>query len=262
MIDIHSHILSEIDDGSSSIEESIAIIKKAIENGYTGIFLTPHYRESQGFIADNREKYKKFKKLQAEISKLNLPIKIYLGNEITVDEDFFYNLNTGQTVSLNGSRYVLLELPFLNKYEKIDEVIDRLVRKGNVPIIAHPERYFYYKDLNEYERLIKKGVLFQGNIGSLYGKYGLAAKETLEEMLKRNMIHFMASDIHKESQTSYDRANNAKQIVAQLTRSKQIADNLFENNAKKIIADQEIEVYSTYKKKYKLKLFKELKSQE
>lgn len=255
MIDIHNHILFGIDDGSKSLSESINIIKKAISNGYTDIVLTPHYRFKQNFVCNNINKYKRFVELQNEVERLELPINLYLGNEITIDEDLFYYLNAEEAMPLNGTRYLLIELPFSNVFEGLDSVIDRLIAKGNVPIIAHPERYLYYENLSEFERLLKKGVLFQGNISSLYGKYGGKVKATLEEMLKKNMIHFMASDIHSDSQTSYDRVDDAKRRVEELTRSKSIADDLFINNARRVINNEKIDAYTILKKKYKLKIF-------
>lgn len=255
MIDIHSHILFGIDDGSKSIEESINILNKAIRNGYTDIILTPHYRFEQNFVCNNLNKYKRFIELQKEVERLELPINLYLGNEITIDEDLFYYLNAEEAMPLNGTRYLLIELPFGNVFEGLDSAIDRLIAKGNIPIIAHPERYLYYEGLSEFERLLKNGVLFQGNISSLYGKYGAKAKATLEEMLKKNMIHFMASDIHTESQTSYDRVEDAKRRVEELTRSKSIADDLFINNARRVINNEKVNVYTLLKKKYKFKLF-------
>ena len=255
MIDIHSHILFGIDDGSKSIEESINILNKSIRNGYTDIILTPHYRFEQNFVCNNLNKYKRFVELQNEVNKLELPINLYLGNEITIDEDLFYYLNAEEAMPLNGTRYLLIELPFFNAFEDLDKAIDRLLSKGNIPIIAHPERYEYYEDLSEFERLLKKGVLFQGNINTLYGKYGSKAKATLEEMLKKNMIHFMASDIHNDSQTSYDRVTDAKRRVEELTRSKKIAEDLFINNARRVINNEKIEAYRLLKKKYKFKLF-------
>ncbi len=255
MIDIHNHILYGIDDGSKSLEESINIINKAIDNGYTDIILTPHYRKIQNFVCDNREKYRRFCILKNKIDELDLPINLYLGNEITIDEDLFYYLNAEQALPLNGTRYLLIELPFFSAFNDLDEAIDRLLSKGNIPIIAHPERYEYYQDLSEYERLLKKGVLFQGNINSLYGKYGNRAKKVLEEMLKKNMIHFMASDIHTDSQTSYGRVENAIVKVETLTGSKKIAEDLFINNPRKVINNEKIDAYRLLKKKYKFKFF-------
>ena len=255
MIDIHSHILFGIDDGSKDIEESINILKKAINNGVTDVILTPHYRKIQDYTCDNYDKYKLYQQLKEEIQKQELSINIYIGNEITIDEDLFYYLNAEQAFSLNGSRYVLLELPFDKIYKDLDEVIDRLISKGNIPIIAHPERYLSYKDLSEFERLINKGVLFQGDLNSLYGKYGEKAKKNLEEMLRKHMIHFIASDVHYAVQTVYDRVEEALDKVIELTKSKTMAEELFKDNPRKVINNEKIDIYPIFKKRIKLKLF-------
>ena len=255
MIDIHNHSLFSIDDGSKSIEESINILKKAVANGYTDIILTPHYRKVQNFTCNNMDKYKKYLELKTEVENQNLPINLYLGNEITVDEDLFYYLNAKEAMPLNGSRYVLIELPLDHEFEEIDEVIDRLFEKGNVPIIAHPERYSYYTDLTLFDELFKKGVLFQGNIGSLFGKYGANVKVKIEEMIQKHMIYFMSTDIHHDNQTSYDLAQKAYKKVEELMKSSKLADDLFTNNAKKVINNEDIKLHSVFKKKYKLKLF-------
>ena len=255
MIDIHSHIMFGIDDGSKSMDESLSIICKAIDNGYTDIMLTPHYRYMQNFVCNNLCKYRRYVELKKEVERLNLPINLYLGNEITIDEDLFYYLNADEAMPLNGTRYLLIELPFDGVIDRLDEAVDRLLSKGNVPIIAHPERYEYYSDLSEFERLLNKGVLFQGNISTLYGKYGTKAKATLEEMLRRNMIHFMGSDIHTVNQTSYDRVKDAYNKVLELTKNKSITEDLFTNNAKKVINNEKIEPYALLKKKYKLRIF-------
>ena len=251
MIDIHNHILYGIDDGSRSLDESINIIKKAISNGYTDLILTPHYRLKQNFTCDNIEKNKIYNELKKEINKQNLSINIYLGNEITLDEDLFYYLNTDQILSLNKSKYILLELPFNGVFKQLDEAIEGLKSKGYIPIIAHPERYESYK-INDFENLISKGVLFQGNISTLFGKYGSKSQKILEKMIKRNMIHFMGSDTHYESHTSYDRVNDAFKIVEELTKNKSIAEDLFINNPKKIINNEDIEIYQVLKNKFKL----------
>ena len=90
MKDIHCHILYSIDDGAENIKESINIIKQAIDNNYTDIILTPHYRKIQGYVANNKKKKELFNKLKEEVKNNNLNINLYLGNEITVDEDVDY----------------------------------------------------------------------------------------------------------------------------------------------------------------------------
>ncbi len=256
MKDIHNHILFGIDDGSENLEESIQIILKAVNNGYTKLILTPHYRVKQNYTCANHEKYKIFNQLQEEVEKRNIPIKLYLGNEITVDEDFFYYLKTNQFLSLNNSRYLLLELPFNRRFDGLEELFEEVQKMGLVPIIAHPERYQAYDNLDEFQEWIKKGILFQGNIGSLYGKYGIKEKEKLEGMLKRHMIHFIGSDIHHEQQKSYSRIHDVIAKIEELTGSREMAMELVDGNVDKVIHNEKINAYPPRKKKIKLKFVK------
>lgn len=258
MKDLHNHILFGIDDGCESLEESIRIIKMAERAGYTDLILTPHYRASQDYTCGNKKKKQIFDYIQGEVEKRKIPVHLYLGNEVTLDEDFFYYLKSNRIMPLNGSRYILLELPFLDRYSDLDDTFDELLERGFIPIIAHPERYDGYHDFDEIASWIKKGVLLQGNIGSLYGKYGSKAKEKLEELLKRHMIHFISSDIHHDSQTSLSRIKKVILKLEELTGSKEMAMDLVDKNIDKVIRDLPIEPYNIRVKKSKLKIFRSL----
>ena len=257
MKDIHNHILFGIDDGSEDVEESIKIIQEAIKNGYTDLVLTPHYREKEGYTCNNRNKYRIFKQLKEEVEKRNIKINLYLGNEITLDEDFYYYLKTNQLLSLNDSKYLLLELPFQSRLNELDEILEELKRLELVPIIAHPERYEEYQ-IEDYQKLIQKGVLLQGNIGSLYGKYGMKAKNKLEELLRRHMIHFIGSDTHHDGQTSYSRIHDVVEKLEELTASHQMAIELVDANIGKVIKNEEVTAYRMREKKQGLKILKML----
>lgn len=255
MKDIHNHILFGIDDGSESLEESIQIIKEAVQNGYTDIILTPHYRSIQDFTCDNQEKKRIFEQLTQEVERQNIPVHLYLGNEVTLDGDLMKYLKTDQILTLNESRYLLLELPFHSKFAMLHELIFRLRTAGIVPIIAHPERYEYYKDLDEFQQMIQEGALMQGNIGSLYCKYGKNVQERLEEMLKRHMIHFIGSDVHHKGQTSYHRIQETAERIEKLTGSKYIAEELVDKNIEKVIQNTVIHAYKIRVPRTKFKLF-------
>lgn len=252
MKDIHSHILFSIDDGSESIDESIEIIKNAIKNGYTDIVLTPHYRKIQGYTKDNKIKKKLFNELQNKIKKENLKINLYLGNEITVDEDLFYYLNTNQVLTLNNSKYILLELPFFGKLEYLDSLLDDLLSNNYIPIIPHPERYYDYKE-KDFITWSKKGILFQGNIESLYGGYGKKVQEKLESMLKIHLISFIGSDIHKSYHKTYERDIENK--LNEILNDKNMVKELTDNNIDKVIKNKEIKPYELVIEKKKFKLF-------
>ncbi len=243
MKDIHSHILYGIDDGAISIKESLNLIKKAIKSGYTDLILTPHFRILQGYTCNNANKKKIFDTLKQELVKNNLDINIYLGNEIAINEDLFYYLETDVITSVNNSRYLLIELPFDKEFKNLKEYIEELFNKGYKVIIVHPERYFYYKNLKVYNELIKMGVLFQGNFASLYGKWGRKAQKTLSIMLKKHMIHFLGSDIHHENESTYEKFKDLIPLLEELTNDKEMVKDLIDRNIEKVINNEDIIPY-------------------
>lgn len=238
MKDIHTHILYGIDDGAKNLEESLEILKNASLNGITDVVLTPHYIKDSKYNASNIQKEKILKILQQETKKRNININLYLGNEVYIDENIISLYKEISTI--NNSRYIIIELPLNTKYILTEKTIDKLLNNNLIPIIAHPERYIsYYKNYNFYNTLIQKGCLLQGNIGSLYGLYGRKPKKMLKELLKRNLIHVIASDIHHNTKIY---KKNIKKDLFKIIKDNQIVDNLLEINPDKIINDKEIKV--------------------
>ncbi len=198
MIDIHTHILNGVDDGSKSMEETIAILKEAVKAGVTDIILTPHYVPDGNYVENVKANQKRIEEVIRETIKQNIDIRLYQGNEIYVTshiEDLIYE---GEAITLNKTRYVLFELPMTHNISYLHDVVYRLLGEGFIPIIAHPERYtFFQNDQSKMIDLIEKGVVFQANLGSILGMYGKEAKKALIAMLKTNKIHFLASDVHR-----------------------------------------------------------------
>lgn len=239
MKDIHTHILDNLDDGAKTLNESLEILEKAYQNGFKDIILTPHYIKNSIYSANNQEKLRKLEILQKELQKRNILINLYLGNEVYIDEDIIELFENLEISTLNNSKYILIELPLNNKTLILDEVLYKLKKANLVPIIAHPERYLnYYKDYDFFASLIKKGCLLQGNIKSLYGKYGRKSKKMFKELLKRNMFHFLGSDIHHEQDDIY--LKNMRKDVLKIVKNQDIVDNLFEKNIDKVLKNQEI----------------------
>lgn len=249
MKDIHSHILFSIDDGSKSIEESINIIKQASSFGYTDIVLTPHYRKIQNYTCNNEEKQKLFDELNKELKKQNIDVNIYLGNEVTIDDDLFKNIKDKKVTTINKGRYLLLELPFNSRISGINDIIIELNSKGIIPIIAHPERYrYYHNNYDKLQRMIDSGALFQGNLYSLYNKRS-KSKKMLEGMLKRHMIHFIGTDIHSDKQKVYKKEKRIIRKLTRLTKDRDMAIELIDTNIDKVINNKYIEPYEVKSKK-------------
>ena len=194
MIDFHSHILPQTDDGSISLEETINILKEAKQVGFTKIISTSHYLE--GYYESNQ---KERNELLEKIKQENVEVELYLGSEIYISENMIEFLKDKKASSINNSRYVLFELPMGNETMLTKEMIYRLIENNYVPIIAHPERYSYVQDNPEYvEELLQMGAMFQANYGSIIGLYGKKAEKTVKKLLKENLIQFLGSDVHRE----------------------------------------------------------------
>ena len=236
MIDIHTHILYGVDDGSNHLEETIELLDFAVKNNITDIILTPHYIKNTKFCATNQEKQKKLTQIKKELNKRNIKINLYLGNEIYIHENIIETLNK-EAMTLNNSRYILIELPKNSNYPFLNEVLCNLKNHNLIPIIAHPERYTgYYKNYDFFNELIKSGCLLQGNIGSLYGIYGRKSKKMLKELLKRKMIHFLGSDIHHNKNNFYNKKLEKK--LNRLLKSRVLVEDILINNAKKVLENK------------------------
>lgn len=194
MIDFHSHILPQTDDGSISVEETINILKEAKQVGFTKVISTSHYLE--GYYESNEAERRE---LLEKIKQENVGIDLYLGSEIYISENMIDFLKENKASSINNSRYVLFELPMGNETVLAKEMIYRLIENDYVPIIAHPERYSYVQDNPEYvNELLDMGAMFQSNYGSIIGLYGKKAEKTVKKLLKENLIQFLGSDVHRE----------------------------------------------------------------
>ena len=239
MIDVHSHILYGIDDGAKSLDDSIKILESACKNGVNTIFVTPHYIEKSRFIASNKIKEEILNRVE-ESFKGN--IKLILGNEIYMSENISNLLKEDLIKPLGNSKYLLIELPVYNEFPDLENYLFLLRDKGYKIIIAHPERYYYFKkDFNKFLKLVKQGIYFQGNYMSLYDIYGKSTKKLFVKILKHHCYSFMASDIHTPKQDYYAKLDAAKKKIAKMT-NKNYASLIFSENAAKIIKDEEVEV--------------------
>ena len=236
-IDIHSHILYGIDDGSKSLEESIEIIKQAIKVGFKEIVLTPHFIENSKYKASKSEKESILKNIKDELEKQNININLYLGNEVFVDN--YEELLDKEISFINNSRYILIEFPMNHKPKDINNIIYELKIKGIIPIIAHPERYDYVeKDINIAKEWIEEGAILQSNYGSIIGIYGSGPQKTVKKLLKNNLIDLLSSDVHYPNNKIY---SNMDKIEKKLKRI--IGENynsLVYTNPKLIIENKEI----------------------
>ena len=204
MIDIHSHILPNIDDGSASIEESIALIKKAKDAGVNEIILTPHFILGSKYNVEKKEEELAFKKLQEEVKRQSIDVNLYIGNEVFYEENMYSLLKEERINTLNNSRYLLFEIPRHNTVRGLEDAIFNLKVKKIIPILAHPERYeVFQKHPDQLIKLKDMGLLLQSNIGSFNGGYGKEAQKLVTILAHHHLIDFLGSDIHHAKDSIY-----------------------------------------------------------
>lgn len=192
MIDLHSHILPELDDGSQSLQESLAMARMAVDSGVTVMAATPHCAD-----AGAREVYEAWKLLRRALKENEIPLKLFPGMEIFGTEDTLQLLKDGKLFTLNGSRYPLVEFPFQSDGEQETRILRTLCKEGLRPIVAHPERYDYVQyDPELLNRWYRMGCLMQVNRGSLLGRFGPRIQVMADEIVSRNFAAVVASDAH------------------------------------------------------------------
>lgn len=240
MIDFHSHIVYDVDDGIDTIENAIQIIKDAKNAGFNKMILTPHYMQGCYDVPAN-EIQKRIEILKQKCEEEKIDMMLYQASEIYITDDIIEILQKNLASSINASHYILIETPMSIEPLELTEVIHILIENGKIPIIAHPERYTYIqKEPNKVLELMKHGVLFQANYGSILGQYGKEAKKTVKRLLKNNSIHFLGTDTHKTGYI-YQNMDKIKRKLRKIVREEQIEE-LTTQNAQKVIRDEEIKV--------------------
>lgn len=248
MIDIHSHILNNVDDGSDSLENTLNILRKAEKAGFSDIILTPHYIEN---YYDNTKDFinKKINELKQSLYREEIIVNLHQGNEIMLTDNTPKLLQEWKIVSLANSRYVLFELPFSNRMLNFENIIFELKEIGAIPVLAHPERYLYIQENpNELLEMLNLGILLQSNYGSFMGLYGKKAKTTAELLLKNKLIHFLGSDTHKQG-TIYENIDKIIKDLVHISGNSKYIRKITTINPQNILNDFEI---ADYNKKHKI----------
>ena len=251
MIDIHCHILPEVDDGSRSLNESIEMAMIAKEQGITKIVNTSHYHPDF--------RYKKGEELLKELEDVNnvlkenkIDLEILIGNEIYYTKDLIDQIDELDFFTLNNSRYILIELPPTNFPSDLCSIVYELKEKNYIPVFAHVERYIEVQENPEliYEA-INAGAIIQINSYSVLGKNGKEIQKICNTLLERNMVHVVGTDAHRSKRRTPIFSDAYKYVSSQY--SKDMADDLFINNNYFIINDKELEIKPPYESKVKKK---------
>ena len=240
MIDFHTHIIPNIDDGSRSVEETFNLIKEAKEAGFEGIILTSHYIENY-YETDAPERDVWVKAISDSLKAKGIETNLYIGNEIYISENIMDLLINRKASTINNTSYVLFEMPLNAEPMNLYDVIYSLQENKLVPVLAHPERYsFVQKEPELIYDLIQKGVLMQANYGSILGQYGENAKMIVKKFLENDMIHFLGSDVHRQY-SIYKKIPQALEEIRKIIGEEKL-EKLTTTNPKLVLTNKRIDI--------------------
>lgn len=194
-VDMHSHFIPAIDDGSQSIEESIDLVLNMQQLGYKKIVTTPHikvdhFANTPGTILNG------LADLKEALKERGIDMPIHAAAEYYIDDYFLNLLDTEQLLTV-WKNEVLVEISFMFEPINLNDIIFKLTSKGYQPIMAHPERYMYYHhDFDKYEELKDRGCYLQMNLGAIAGYYGKQVKQVAEKLFDMGLYDYIGTDMH------------------------------------------------------------------
>ena len=238
MIDIHSHIINGVDDGSPTMEESEKMLKKASELGITAIIATPHYQEHLFHLDGLEQRF-----LQTAEKAWSYGITLKTGSEVYINPFVDRLVHENKLLLLNRSDYLMLELPYESIPLYTFDVIYKLQLQRISIIIAHPERNVnLIRDFSLLAGFLERGCMMQVDAGSIAGAYGTAVEDYTKKLIKLKLVHFVASDAHcaKDYEQWFLRAYKK---VCRWAGSA-YADKLFISNPKLILDNDKESIYS------------------
>ncbi|CAM2919600.1 tyrosine-protein phosphatase [Flavobacterium frigoris] len=197
-VDIHSHLLTGIDDGARTFEDTLRLTQALQGFGVTHFITTPHIREHvwentrEGIVSKKTETILQFE-------KNNIKIPFHAAAEYFMDDQFVRLFESHDLLTLKDN-YVLVEMSYINAPIQLYSILFDLQLAGYIPVLAHPERYlFYHNNFNEYAKLKRAGCLFQLNLLSVVGYYGAQIAKVAEQLLAKGMYAYVGSDVHHDN---------------------------------------------------------------
>ena len=201
MIDIHSHIVFDVDDGPKTIEDSRALLEESYRQGVRTIISTSHRRKGM-FETPEAKIEENFKQVQELAKEIADDLTILYGAEIYYTSDILDKLEQGEIPRLADSQYALIEFSMITPYKEIHTALSNVLRLGVIPVVAHIERYHCLEnDEKKVRDLINMGCYTQINSSSvlkpkLFGDTYKFMKKRAQFFLEKDLVHFVASDMH------------------------------------------------------------------
>jgi protein-tyrosine phosphatase len=197
-LDIHSHLLPGIDDGSQNMNETLDLLYQFEALGYKKVITTPHIM--QDYYANTPAIIRgKLAEVREAAAENGLRIKIDAAAEYYLDEFFYSLLDKPEELLTFGPNYILFETGFINQPTILFDAIFKMKSQGLQPIFAHPERYTYVQgNYALAAEVVERGALLQINMNSLTGYYSPVIKKTAEKLIDDGMVSFIGTDLHNQ----------------------------------------------------------------
>lgn len=243
MIDIHSHIVFDVDDGPKTIEDSRALLEESYRQGVRTIISTSHRRKGM-FETPEAKIEENFKQVQELAKEIADDLTILYGAEIYYTSDILDKLEQEKIPRLADSQYALIEFSMITPYKEIHTALSNVLRLGVTPVVAHIERYHCLEnDEKKVRDLINMGCYTQINSSSvlkpkLFGDTYKFMKKRAQFFLEKDLVHFVASDMHNlNPRPPY--MQEAYQIISK-KYGESHAEQLFRNNQELLLRSEYI----------------------
>lgn len=197
MIDIHCHILPDLDDGAADMEEALEMAQIAAYSGVTHIIATPHFRGEPEALEMLEDIDRRYRQLREALERRSIPIELHRGAEILCTPQTPSLAREKLLPTLADTRYVLTEFYFNESFSFMDVCLEKIAAAGYIPVVAHPERYEAVQwDPERLWSWADRGYVFQLNKGSVLGLLGHRAEQAAHGLLELGLAHLFASDAH------------------------------------------------------------------
>lgn len=241
MVDIHSHIVFQVDDGSKHIKESLALLRESAKQGVGKVIATPHYQK-RSFPYDKEKIFSHFQALKEAGNTWVPDLELYLGMEIFCDRDAEQIIDKREFFTMNHTDYIMVEFFPNVGFQEMYQQLHEFLRTGYFPVLAHVERYENLS-LSKVDRLIESGVYLQVNAANLLGPVidlgqGREVRKRAKSYVKEEMVHFISSDMHdpiKRRSCMKEAREKVKKWV-----SKEVVQRMFTTNGDLLIQGIEI----------------------
>jgi protein-tyrosine phosphatase len=212
VIDLHSHILPGLDDGSATLEDAVEMARSAVADGIRVIAATPHVRSD--YPTEPAEMEEAVQSVRTALREHSIPLELLTGGEIDLAMLSRLSDPDLRRFGLGGNpRYLLIESPYTGWPLGLEQTVFELQLRGFAIVLAHPERNEEVQERPErLERVVEMGVLIQLTAASIDGRLGPRSQKTGLRLLERDLAHLLASDAHAPSVRQVGMAASASVI--------------------------------------------------